>query len=353
MSRLAAPVTVLDEQRVAITRQLRQRTLPMGLALRLRAVLLAADGMGPSAIAARLETSRLSVMRWLARFRAGGLPALDDRPKSGRPRRHGATQRAKIAATACRPPQGQNRWTVRALAEHLQVPKSVVHAVLQREQIQPHRVRYYMHSSDPRFEERLEDIAGLYLHSPEHAVVLCVDEKTGIQAPDRTQPLLPLPPGHVKRLSVEYKRNGVVNLFAALQVHKGTVHGMVTTRHTHAEFLDFLKQLNRAYQGRELHLVVDNLSTHTHARVVAWLDKHKNVRLHFTPTHASWLNQIELWLSLLTRRYLRHGVFPSRQDLIKTIMRAITEYHADAKPFAWTYTGDHVPPPGARGISTI
>jgi putative transposase len=340
MSRLTAPVTVLDEQRVEITQRLRQRTLPIGQALRLRAVLLAAGGMGPTDIAERLDTSRLSVMRWLARFRAGGLPALDDRPKSGRPRRYDATQRAKIAAAACRPPKGQNRWTVRALAEHLDVPKSVVHGVLQRERIQPHRVRYYMHSTDPRFEERLEDIVGLYLRPPEHAVVLCVDEKTGIQALDRTQPLLPLRPGHVKRLSIEYKRNGVVSLFAALQVHKGTVHGMVTKRHTHAEFLDFLKQLNRAYQGRELHLVVDNLSTHTHARVVAWLDKHKNVRLHFTPTHASWLNQVELWLSILTRRYLRHGVFPSRQDLVKTIMRAIAEYNVDAKPFAWTYTGD-------------
>jgi transposase len=169
-----------------IAGQLRQRTLPIGQALRLRAVLLAADGMGPTDIAARLDASRLSVMRWLARFRAGGLPALGDRPKSGRPRRYGATQRTKIAAAACRPPQGQNRWTVRALAERLGVPKSVVHEVLQRERIQPHRVRYYMHSSDPQFEERLEDIVGFYLHPPEHAVVLCVDEKTGIQALDRT-----------------------------------------------------------------------------------------------------------------------------------------------------------------------
>lgn len=340
MSRPAAPLTVLDAQRAEIHRQLRQRTLPGGKVVRLRAVLLAAEGVGPSAIAERLGPSRISVMRWLARFREGGLPALEERPKSGRPRRYDATQRAKIAAAACRPPRGQNRWTVRALAEHVDVPKSVVHEVLQRERIQPHRVRYYMHSSDPRFEERLEDIVGLYLHPPEHAVVLCVDEKTGIQALDRTQPLLPLRPGDVKRLSVEYKRNGVVSLFAALQVHKGTIHGMVSTRHTHAQFLDFLKQLNRAYQGRELHLVVDNLSTHTHARVVAWLDKHPNVRLHFTPTHASWLNQVELWLSILTRRYLRHGVFPSKQHLVKTILQAITEYNADAKPFAWTYTGD-------------
>ncbi len=340
MSRPAAPLTVRDAQRAEIHRQLRQRTLPAGKTVRLRAVLLAAEGVGPSTIAERLGPSRISVMRWLARFREGGLPALEERPKPGRPRRYGATHRAKIAAAACRPPRGQNRWTVRALAEYLDVPKSVVHEVLQRERIQPHRVRYYMHSSDPRFEERLEDIVGLYLHPPEHAVVLCVDEKTGIQALDRTQPLLPLRPGGVTRLSVEYKRNGVVSLFAALQVHKGTILGMVSNRHTHAQFLDFLKQLTRAYQGRELHLVVDNLSTHTHARVVAWLDKHPNVRLHFTPTHASWLNQVELWLSILTRRYLRHGVFPSKQHLVKTIMHAITEYNADAKPFAWTYTGD-------------
>jgi transposase len=340
MSRPVAPLIVLETQHAEIQRQLRQRTLRAGRAQRLRAVLMAAAGLGPTTIGERLGTSRISVMRWLARFREGGLAALDDRPKSGRPRQYNATRRAKMAAAACRPPRDQNRWTVRALAAHLRVPKSIVQEVLQREQIQPHRVRYYMHSSDPRFEERLEDIVGLYLHPPEHAVVLCVDEKTGIQALDRTQPQLPLGPGRVKRLSVEYKRNGVVSLFAALQVHKGTVHGKVTARHTHAEFLDFLKQLNRAYQGRELHLVVDNLSTHTHARVVAWLDKHPNVRLHFTPTHASWLNQIELWLSILTRRHLRHGVFPSKQHLANTIMQAIATYNVDAKPFAWTYTGD-------------
>jgi transposase len=340
MSRPVAPLTVLETQRVEIQQQLRQRTLPAGHAQRLRAILLAADGHGPTAIGERLGASRISVMRWLTRFRAGGLAALEERSKSGRPRRYDATRRAKIAAAACRPPRDQNRWTVRALADHLAVPKSVVHEVLQRERIQPHRVRYYMHSPDPQFEQRLEDIVGLYLDPPEHAVVLCVDEKTGIQALDRTQPQLPLRPGRVTRLSVEYKRNGVLSLFAALQVHKGTVHGRVTERHTHAEFLAFLKQLNRAYQGRELHLIVDNLSTHTHAHVVAWLDKHPNIRLHFTPTHASWLNQIELWLSILTRRHLRHGVFPSKQHLAKTIMQAIAMYNVDAKPFAWTYTGD-------------
>jgi len=340
MSRPATPLIVDDAQHAEIQKRLRQRTLSVAHAQRLRAVLLAGEGLGPLAIAERAGASRESVMRWLARFRHGGVVALADRPKSGRPRRYDAKLRAKIAAAACRPPQGQNRWTLRGLAAHLGVPKSLVHEVLQREHIQPHRIRYYMHSSDPRFEEKLEDIVGLYLQPPENAVVLCVDEKAGIQALDRTQPVLPLRPGHVKRLSVEYKRNGVVSLFAALQVHKGTVHGMVADRHTHSEFVRFLKHLNRAYQGRELHLVVDNLSTHTHANVVAWLDKHPNVHLHFTPTHASWLNQVELWLSILTRRYLKTGVFPSKKHLVQTIMQAIVESNIHAKPFAWTYTGD-------------
>lgn len=340
MSRPAQPVIVNEAQRAEIETLLRQRRLPAAQAQRLRATLLAAGGMGPLAVAERTGASRESVMRWLTRFRQGGVPALADRPKSGRPRRYDAKLRAKIAATACQPPQGQNRWTVRALAAHLRVPKSLVHEVLHREQIQPHRIRYYMHSSDPQFEQKLEEIVGLYLHPPENAVVLCVDEKAGIQALDRTQPQLPLRPGHVRRVSVEYKRHGVVSLFAALQVHKGTVHGIVRDRHTHVEFLTFLKHLNRAYQGRALHLVVDNFSAHTHAKVIAWLDKHPNIRLHFTPTHASWLNQVELWLSILTRRYLKHGVFTSKKHLIKTIMDAIIEYNRQAKPFAWTYTGD-------------
>ncbi len=197
-----------------------------------------------------------------------------------------------------------------------------------------------MHSSDPQFEAKLADIVGLYLDPPENAVILWVDEKTGIEAMDRTLPQLPLRPGQVKRLSVEYKRHGVVSLFAALQVHQGTVHGRVENQHTHVEFLSFLRQLNRAFQGRELHLVVDNLSMHKHANVVAWLDKHPNIHLHFTPTHASWLNQVELWLSILTRRYLKHGVFPSKKHLIRTIVQAIADLNAQAKPFAWTYTGD-------------
>jgi transposase len=329
-----------EAQHGEIRTLLRQRTLPAGYAQRVRAIVCAAEGLGPLAIATKTGTSRESVMRWLARFREGGVAALADRPKSGRPRRYGGEIRAKIAAMACQPPQGSNRWTVRALAAKLGVPKSLVHDVLQREQIQPHRIRSYMHSSDPQFEAKLADVVGLYLDPPENAVVLCVDEKTGIQALDRTQPQLPLRPGQVTRLSVEYKRNGVVSLFAALQVHQGTVHGRVENRHTHVEFLSFLRQLNRAYQGRELHLVVDNLSTHQHTNVVAWLDKHPNIHLHFTPTHASWLNQVELWLSILTRRYLKHGVFPSKKHLIRTIMQAIADLNAQAKPFAWTYTGD-------------
>jgi transposase len=337
MSRPATPLIVDGAQHAEIQKLVRQRNLPVAYAQRLRAVLLAGEGLGPLAIAERTGASRESVMRWLARFRHGGVGALADRPKSGRPRRYDAKLRAKIAAAACRPPHGQNRWTVRGLAAHLGVPKSLVHEVLQREHIQPHRIRYYMHSSDPRFEEKLEDIVGLYLQPPENAVVLCVDEKSGIQALDRTQPMLPLRPGHVKRLSVEYKRNGVVSLFAALQVHKGTVHGMVADRHTHSEFMRFLKRLNRAYQGRELHLVVDNLSTHTHANVVAWLDKHANIHLHFTPTHASWLNQVELWFLKIERDAIARGVFTSLTDLRRKLMRYIKQYNKTATPFRWAY----------------
>jgi transposase len=340
MSRPAQAIIVTDVQHAEIQRLLRQRSLSAAYAQRVRAVVCAAEGLGPQAIAVRIGGSRESVMRWLTRFRTGGIMALADRPKSGRPRRYDAKVRAKIAAAACRPPQGHNRWTVRALAAHLGVPKSLVHEVLQHEHIQPHRVRYYLHSKDPAFEKKLDDIVGLYLHPPENAVVLCMDEKTSIQVLERTQLQLPLQPGRVRRLSLEYKRHGVVSLFAALQVHKGTVHGRVVDRHTHVEFLRFLKQLNRAYQGRELHLVVDNFSTHTHAKVVAWLDKHPNVHLHFTPTHASWLNQVELWLSILTRRHLQHGSFPSKRHLFKTIMQVIVDHNRQAKPFAWTYTGD-------------
>src|SRR3972149_6475872 len=219
MSRPTRPIEITETQHAEIRSLLRQRNLPAAHAQRVRA--------------------------------AGGA-ALADRPKAGRPRRYGGKIRAKIAAMACQPPPGSNRWTVRALATKLRVPKSLVHDVLQREQIQPHRIRYYMHSSDPQFETKLADVVGLYLDPPENAVVLCVDEKTGIQALDRTQPQLPLRPGQVTRLSVEYKRNGVVSLFAALQVRNRSSALPAEIPPTHAGRPTFSPTPIPAFQGREL-----------------------------------------------------------------------------------------------------
>ena len=319
-----------------------KRTSPQQLVLRAKIIMMTSQGHPIRDIMNQLQTTRVTISKWKKRFLEKGLDGLADLQRPGRKPRYSAEIRHKIAAEACNPPPGRTHWTIRDLARHLQVDRGLVERVLKEEAIKPHLVKYYHHSTDPEFEAKMLNIIGLYLNPPENAMVLSVDEKTGIQALDRNQPVLPLKPhGKVKNLPFEYKRLGTTSLLAALDVHTGQVHGTCEKRHTNQEFLSFLKKLERTYRkkGRLIHIICDNYSAHKHRNVKEWVENQKNVRIHFTPTHASWLNQIEIWFSIMSRKVLKQGVFKSVKELTQKIEQFIKKYNAVAKPFAWTYTG--------------
>jgi transposase len=280
--------------------------------------------------------SRPTVIKWRDRFAEPGLAGLDDEPRSGRPKR--VDDAAIIAATLDPPPErlGVTHWSTRLLAARLGIGDATVARAWRRYHVQPWRRETFKFSTDPQLEAKVRDVVGLYLDPPEKAIVLCVDEKSQVQALDRTAPILPLRPGLPERATHDYKRNGTTNLFAALEVATGRITDRCYDRHGKAEFLDFLKRVARAYPRRELHVVLDNYHTHKHDDITAWLATHPRVTLHFTPTSGSWLNAVENFFSALTRRRLKRGVFRSIVDLQAAINRYITEHNDDPKPFVWT-----------------
>ena len=247
-----------------------------------------------------------------------------------------------VALTLSPPPSGYTHWSSRQVGEELGVSKNTVLRIWQAHRLQPHRTQTFKFSTDPRLAEKVTDVVGLYLHPPEKAIVLCVDEKSQIQALDRTQPLLPLRPGQVERRTHDYKRHGTTTLFAALDVATGEVTGQCTLRHRHQEFLQFLRLLDRTYPEQELHLVLDNYSTHKHPKVRAWLALRPRFHLHFTPTSASWMNQVETWFSLLHRGAIRRGVFQSVGHLVSAIHRFLQAWNENCHPFAWVKTADQI-----------
>lgn len=309
-------------------------------ALRARIVLLAEQGKSTLDIAESVGVSTRVVVKWRSRYARGRLAGLADAPGRGRPRIHGADVRLKIATEACRPPEGTSQWSTRDLAAHVGVPHVLVHRVLKAESIKPHLQEMWLNSKDPEFERKQAEIVGLYLNPPENALVICVDEKTGMQALGRKHPDKPVKPGKPAKREFEYVRYGTQSLLAALCVSDGSVAGKCYDRHTHAEFLDFLDEIAWRFPEGDLHLIVDNLSVHKHPKVVKWLEANERVRFHFTPTHASWLNQIEIWFSILGRKVLKRGVFSSKEDLVQQVMAFIDRHNQIAKPFRWTYTGD-------------
>lgn len=335
-------IRLSESQTNQLEKLVNKRTTPQQMVLRARIILLTAEGFSVEEIMKKLETSKATISKWKKRFLDGGISGLLDLSRPGRHVRYGPEIRHKIAAEACNPPPGRTHWSIRDLAKHLAVDRGLVERVLKQQAIKPHLIKYYHHSSDPEFEEKMLNIIGLYLDPPDNAVVLCVDEKTGIQALDRKQPVLPLKPhGKVRNIPIEYKRLGTTSLMAALEVHQGTILGTCEKRHTHQEFLSFLKRLERTYRkrGRDIHIICDNFSAHRHKKVKEWVEAQDNVFVHFTPTHASWLNQIEIWFSIMSRRVLKQGIFKSVSDLIQKIKQFIKDYNQTAKPFAWTYTG--------------
>ena len=329
-----------DEQK--LREWMRSRAIPAGLAQRARIVLLAAEGSSSAQVGRLVGVSLPTVHSWRVRYATGGLAALDDRPRSGRPAVH--DEQAIIAATLDKPPAelGVTHWSARLLADQLGVSFATVARIWRRWGLKPGKAETFKFSTDPELEAKIRDVVGLYLDPPAKAVVVCIDEKTQIQALDRTAPILPLRPGIPEKQTHDYKRNGTTTLFAALEVATGLVTDRCFAQHTNVEFLAFLKQVARAHPRVPLHVVCDNYATHKHPNVKAWLAKHPRVQLHFTPTSGSWLNMVEIFFGIITRQAIRRGTFHSVKDLETAIGLYIDGWNERAHPFTWTKNADEI-----------
>ncbi|HEV2368759.1 MAG TPA: IS630 family transposase [Acidimicrobiales bacterium] len=335
-------VQIADEDRATLLSWTRSSSVRAGLATRAKIVLAAADGEGTSSISRRLGVSRPTVIQWRERYETQGLAGLDDAERPGRPK---IVDDARIIAATLKPPPrrlGVTHWSTRLLAAEIGIGDATVARAWRRYGVQPWRRESFKFSTDPELEAKVRDVVGLYLNPPEAAIVLCVDEKSQIQALDRTAPILPLRPGLPERATHDYRRHGTTTLFAALEVATGRVTDACYDRHGKAEFLDFLKKVARAYPRRELHVVVDNYHTHKHAEVEEWLARHPRITLHFTPTSGSWLNMVEVFFSIITRQAIRRGSFRSVKDLVAAIRRFIEAWNDRCHPFIWTKTADEV-----------
>ena len=318
---------------------------PQQVALRSRIVLAAADGQADSAIADHLAVNRKTVSLWRARFAEQGLDSLwEIAPGRGRKPVYGPAKIQQIIdATLQTKPKGMTQWSCRALAARQGVSKSTINNIWQSHNLKPHRTRTFKLSRDPKFLAKLTDVVGLYVNPPQQAIVLCVDEKSQIQALDRTQPGLPLKKGRCGTMTHDYKRNGTTTLFAALELLQGKVIGQCYERHRHQEFLKFLRRLDQEFPGEvALHLVIDNYGTHKHAKVRAWLKRHPRFILHFVPTSSSWLNLVERWFSELTSKRIRRGSFCSVDDLENAIAEFLAAWNDAPKPFIWTATVESI-----------
>lgn len=336
MAFMGDPVLVSNKDRALLEGWLRAPSTPHRLAMRARIVLASADGVSVRAIAKSLAVSQVSVCKWRDRFRSSGVDGLKTEARSGRPARYTEADDSRIVATTMVPPPGRTHWSARSLGRVLGISHSHVHRVWQAHGLQPHRVETFKFSKDPAFDTKMTDVVALYLDPPERAIVLCVDEKSQIQALNRTQPTLPLRPGIPTRMTHDYRRNGTTSLFAALEVASGRVEGRCFKRHTHAEFIKFLVHLDKTYPRVDLHLICDNYGTHKHPEVKAWLAKHPRFNLHFTPTSASWLNLVERWFARITDEAIRRGSFDSVRALETAINKYLVEWNRDPVPFRWT-----------------
>jgi putative transposase len=340
----ATPIELTATVRDELESLVRSRILPHGHHRRARLILLAAEGWSNAAIAEKLSLSRQSVGKWRRRFLSKGLMGLYDELRPGAPRSINDERVALlIQKTLKSKPKDATHWTCRSIAAETKLSKSTVNRVWRAFGIQPHRQRYFKLSTDPFFVEKVRDIVGMYLNPPDKAMVLCVDEKSQIQALDRTQPMLPLGLGYVEGLTHDYVRHGTTTLFAALDIATGQVLTRCVPRHRHKEFLAFLREIDtQVPKDMDIHLVIDNYSTHKHAKVRRWLAARPRYHVHYTPTYASWLNQVEIWFNIITQRAIRRGTFRSVTDLIAKINQFVQSYNTHSKPFVWTATADSI-----------
>ena len=325
-----------------LSRLTRSPSVRAGLAQRARIVLLAADGVSNTAIAELVGASRPTVIGWRERYRARGVAGLADEQRPGRPR---SIDHASIVAATLRPPPkklGVTHWSTRLLARHLGISDATVAKAWRDYGVQPWRSESFRFSTDPELVAKVVDVVGLYLAPPENAIVLSIDEKSQIQALERSAPILPLQPGLAERRSHDYIRHGTSTLFAALEISTGKVTAALKPRHRHQEFLAFLKQVARAYPGQQLHLVMDNYAAHKHQDVRKWLTANPRMVCHFTPTHASWMNLVEVWFSLVERQAIHRGSYGSVRDLNAKIRAYIDSWNDRCHPFTWTKTADQI-----------
>ena len=335
----AARLRLTKKQRSQLTACLRRRSIAAAEVFRAKIILRLADGASYGDITEELKTTGATVAHWKQRFLQDGIAGLKTYHPGQPPSTLTPAIRAKVLArTTEMPPDGSTHWSCRKLGQALQLSKTLVHRIWQEADVKPHRLERYMASDDPLFEQKATDIIGLYLHPPQHAAVFCVDEKTAIQALDRLDPRLPLSPGRAERHGFEYHRHGTLSLYAALDTKSGQIIGKTAARHTSAEFVAFLSEVVASCpSGQQIHIILDNLSAHKTKLVEQFLTTHPKVRLHFTPTYSSWLNQVELWFAKIERDVLARGIFTSVSDLARKIMRYIRYYAKVAKPIRWKY----------------
>jgi transposase len=334
--RVASAIELDEVQRKELMKLAHSNTTEVRLARRAGIVLLAADGLDNREIAELMGVGRIQVGRWRERYAAGGVKAIErDLPRAGRKPKVDPVEIVRL--TTQTKPRGATQWSTRTLAAVAGVSDTTVHRIWKARGLKPHRVKRFKVSRDPKFVEKLEDIVGLYMSPPEHALVLCCDEKSQVQALDRTQPGLPMKPGRAATMTHDYKRNGTTTLFAAMNTLDGTVISRCEQRHRHIEWLTFLRQINReTAPDKALHLICDNYATHKHPKVKEWLAKHPRIHVHFTPTSASWLNMVERFFRDITTERLRNGVFRNVPELTATIKEYIALHNKNPKPFVWT-----------------
>jgi transposase len=344
-------IELTNDGRIGLEALLSPSGYDRSVSARAQMVLWRADGYSVSEIARMASTTSRTVYTWLARYQLHGVDGLINRVPTGRPPSVPVEVRSKILALSQQTPPdetGLSHWSSREMARYLKrkfgvsVSHNFVASLWREHNLQPHRQGTFKLSTDPQFEEKVVDVVGLYLDPPEGAVVLSIDEKTQVQALDRTQPTLPMTFSKTEKRTHDYIRNGTTNLFAALNTHTGEVIGDCYPKRRTEEFLKFMDQVVAAYKDQELHVVLDNLSTHKGDTVNEWLTKHPKVAFHFTPTGSSWLNQVEIWFGIITKQSIRRGTFKSVQLLIDTINDYITHWNQNAKPFTWTATSDEI-----------
>lgn len=342
--RAVATIVLTEEERSKLMELARRRKTSQAMALRCRVVLQCAKGHSNSEVASHLGTSLPTVGKWRARFANLRMAGLADAPRPGQPRKITDKKvEAVVTLTLESKPENATHWSTRSMAKKSGLTQNAVHRIWRAFGLKPHLQESFKLSTDPFFVEKVRDVVGLYLNPPEQtrAVVLCVDEKSQVQALERTQPLLPMRPGQAEKRTHDYERHGTTSLFAALDVATGKVIGQCHRQHRHQEFLRFLKQIEaQVPAGMDIHLVMDNYATHKTPKVAQWFKRHPRYHLHFTPTSASWLNQVERWFAKITQQRIRRGAFLSVKDLEQAIMSYIEENNRHPKPFVWTATAD-------------